>query len=509
MSVMKKEQTICGWGRIYKNQEENGKQIMKEFDENEKLVGLVLKAPQAGKTGLLCACIQEAIKKGTPIENIFIITGLSSLEWKEQTSERLPKVLRKNVYHRPDLKKKFMENFIEKEIKDVLILIDEVQIACNENQTICNVFNELNLFNFDYLEENMIKIVQFSATPNGTLYDISNSEDEMYKYGFIKTFKGGEKYTGIKELYETNRIKQALVIKSTKQNESSNEEESLNEEDYTEYLNQIESEINKYKSPKYHFIRIQRGEKFEEIIHLFCKKFPETTYELYTQEGISPRELDERLMNQPDLHTFIFIKDRARCAKTFSPKEHIGLWYERCNKITCDDVIIQGLVGRACGYDDNEKEEEQSVIYTNVESIKKYIELMESDFEAENVIWKSSSTFELEKGKNESKGTLNGLFGGDNNYEEYRKIDTLEFKSFEETCSWVQDKYKGAVRKFKKTTEKNGFYNGGSAFKYKPIEKKDIIPEKVLLKSQECQLIRCYNDINDPESLVYIICYRN
>ena len=57
MSVMKKEQKISGWGRIYKNQEENGKQIMEEFDENEKLVGLVLKAPQAGKTGLLCACI--------------------------------------------------------------------------------------------------------------------------------------------------------------------------------------------------------------------------------------------------------------------------------------------------------------------------------------------------------------------------------------------------------------------------------------------------------------------
>lgn len=491
MSVSKKEQKLCGWGTIYKNQEENGKKIIDEFAKNEKLVGLVLKPPQAGKTGLLCACIQEAIKKGTPIENIFIITGLSSLEWKEQTSERLPKILRKNVYHRPDLKKKFMENFIEKEMKDVLILIDEVQIACNENQTICNIFNELNLFNFDYLEENEIKIVQFSATPNGTLYDISNSEEEMYKYGFIKTFKGDEKYIGIKELYESNRIKQALVVK----------------EDYTEYLNQIESEINKYKSPKYHFIRIQRGEKFEEVIHLFCKKFPETTYELYTQEGISPRELDERLMNQPDLHTFIFIKDRARCAKTFSPKEHIGLWYERCNEITCDDVVIQGLVGRACGYDDNEKEEEQSVIYTNLKSIIKYLELMETDFEAENIIWKSSSTFEL-LGLNESKGTLNGLFGGDNNYEEYRKIDTLEFKSLEEACSWVKE-WRPTLRKFKKTEKKNGFYNGGSAFKYKPIEKKDIIPEKVLLKSQECQLIRCYNDINDLESLVYIICYRN
>ena len=482
------------WEKIYPNQLENGKEIMKEFEENEKLIGLVLSPPQAGKTGMLCACIKESIEKGIGYENIFIITGLSSLEWKDQTRERVPKELRENVFHRPDLMTKFIEKMRGKH--NVLILIDEVQIASNENQTICNAFNELNLFNFDHLEENMIKIVQFSATPNGTLYDISNSEDEMYKYGFLKIFEGGEKYTGIKELYNLGRIKQATSING-----------------YSDYLNEIEYELGKYKSPKYHFIRLQRGESFEKTIMLFCNKFPETNYELYTQEGLSTKELDELLENEPDLHTFIFIKERARCAKTFNPKKHIGFWYERCTKTTCDDIITQGLLGRACGYNDNN----ESTIYTNLESVEKYIKLMETDF-SEDIIWKSSSTIEF-LGECESKGTINGLFGGDNNYHEQRKIDTLEWKGetgYEEACMWLKNekkKEKGPywekLRKFKKTQPKNGFYNGGNIFKYKIVDYSDVIPEKVLLKNEVCQLIRCYSDINDPNSLIHLVCYRD
>ena len=97
---------------------------------------------------------------------------------------------------------------------------------------------------------------------------------------------------------------------------------------------------------------------------------------------------------------------------------------------------------------------------------------------------------------------------GDNNYEGVQKIESVEFKSFEEACEWHKEKYP-LSRKFNTTKKKNGYYNGGSGFKYKIVNRNDIILDKVLLKNQICQLIRCYTDTKDPDTLIYLICYKN
>ena len=89
---------------------------------------------------------------------------------------------------------------------------------------------------------------------------------------------------------------------------------------------------------------------------------------------------------EPSKHTVIFLKEMARCSKTFK-KKFIGIWYERYVKSFNDDVAVQGLAGRATGYDDNGL----SIIYTNVESIKRYIDLWENDFSNE-VAWCSNTT---------------------------------------------------------------------------------------------------------------------
>ena len=42
-----------------------------------------------------------------PVENIYIITGLSSVEWVEQTKNRLPNCINNRVYHRDKLLSEF------------------------------------------------------------------------------------------------------------------------------------------------------------------------------------------------------------------------------------------------------------------------------------------------------------------------------------------------------------------------------------------------------------------
>ena len=63
-----------------------------------------------------------------------------------------------------------------------------------------------------------------------------------------------------------------------------------------------------------------------------------------------------------------------RCAITLK-KTYLGILYEGCPKcIAHDTTIIQGLLGRATGYDDNGI----SIIFTNIESINKYQILWDS-----------------------------------------------------------------------------------------------------------------------------------
>ena len=57
-------------------------------------------------------------------------------------------------------------------------------------------------------------------------------------------------------------------------------------------------------------------------------------------------------------------------------KEHIGIWYERRAAQMMDDVVVQGLLGRATGYDDNG----DSIIFTDINSVDRYIDLFDSNF---------------------------------------------------------------------------------------------------------------------------------
>ena len=64
-----------------------------------------------------------------------------------------------------------------------------------------------------------------------------------------------------------------------------------------------------------------------------------------------------------------------RASKTLE-KTYVGILYERAVSSSDDSVMIQGLIGRMCGYDDNGT----SIIYTNIKGIINYNKLIESKF---------------------------------------------------------------------------------------------------------------------------------
>ncbi len=102
------------------------------------------------------------------------------------------------------------------------------------------------------------------------------------------------------------------------------------------------------------------------------------------------------------------MKEKIRCAKNIEPK-FIGILYERIKKSINDTAIIQSFLGRMAGYKDFNKD---SVIYTNIDTIKRYVKWMEyvKKYDGEKLLsklekikWNSNTT----KTKNQKTINLN------------------------------------------------------------------------------------------------------
>lgn len=439
--------------RVHRDQHICSQVIISEFEKNPDLLMIMaVGKTQSGKTGVMYSCIQDFTEPNeitgyhVPVKNIYLITGLSSTEWKEQTKTRIPGILSSNIFHRPDLKGAFMDSIKDK--KNILILIDEVQIACGGKQTISNEFKEIGLLNIQHLMENDIKIVEFSATPNGTLGDCEYWKDHCK----IVKVNPGNGYVGCSDILAQNRVFQCKDL--------------CESDKAVENILEIKKVIeDSFKEPRYHIIRTKTGAFQKWTIDAFKSIFNEDCeYLLHDSSNIS--NLDEYLGGKdsngvkPDKHTFIFIKEMARCAKTFE-KKNIGIWYERIAKNMRDDIVIQGLLGRATGYDDNG----DSIVFTNISSIVRYEELWNSDFSNE-VEWNSNTTTYSEKKKiTIAKKTFNGkvLNGVVGLIQEkcittvtnhiYINEDDMSIKEF-----WNANKPKNSRNPFTDKNSDNGFY---------------------------------------------------
>jgi hypothetical protein len=363
---------------IYPNQDATANMIMETFINREVVNIMVIAKTQSGKTGTMCATIQKfmnAIDESMviPKDNIYIITGLSSCEWIKQTKERLPECIQRNVYHRDGLLKSFINDVKDK--KNVLIIMDEIQIASKYQQTIYKTFLEGKFLNGNTLYRNDIKILEFTATPDGTLYDL-----ELWKHGARKILaQPADKYVSSYDIYKRNKMRQYQNL-----NKKNNFQK--------DYL-QLKEDIESFKTPMYHIIRTPSAKKQVDMVNTFKIYFLDTKYIYEYYDGDSKDEglddLNNILKNPPTQHTFIFVKEMLRCAKTLY-KKYVGVVYERYSKKPADSLIIQGLAGRLTGYDYND----QSICYTNIKSIKLYEKLWKSNFDNKEALaeWKSGHT---------------------------------------------------------------------------------------------------------------------
>ena len=531
---------------------------------------LIIGRTQDGKTYIMLKTIHNIINTSLiPITNIFIITGLSSKDWVEQMKDRSPAILHTNIFHRQDLKTKFVEKF--KEIgKNIIINIDEAHIASSFKNTIAHVFKELQLDDKQYLYENNILIIEYTATPNGNIIDLNNTKKD--NYGFYKLNKLPE-YTGIEDLLNQNRVKECKdlyidelkdvlynyykankidkkdyedkiklfndiesIIKELAKEYLSNKK--IYEDDFIEFvilynyeLNhkeiylikiyykhlinvfdnifEIKDIVNAYGEPSYVLIRTKTSYKQSISKQLIKQIFKEDETNFIYYDGNSYITLDI-LKIKPIKTTIIFIKEKLRCSITLY-KQYISVLYDRSNCWKSnDDTSIQGLAsGRSSGYDDNGK----YIVFGDINCFNKYIELYEANFGDNSIIWSSTTTTTIDK-ITQSRGTYNNdecIKTGKrtDNKKNCKNILTKECKSYQEAQEFVdtisKNKHKIAMR----DKDKNGYYVSiGLSKKPLTIETaKDNSIKRLKRNSQTTRLNKPDKETTYP----YIVqpCYRD
>jgi len=284
---------------LYPNQIDFGQRIVKALDNHHTV--LAYAHTQCGKTGSMLAAIHLY---NIPLERIFLITGLSSIDWLVQTKKRIPI---KNIFHRNTMHLFFKAI---QGISNPLVLIDECHIASKPGQIIHKVTSTISA-----------KFILVSATPDWKRFK------PLPEGTAIRVMKDPPGYISVDHFINSGQLLQCKNIS-----------------DHPDALVHIKEMIPYMKDPAYHIIRTPRNELHELTIRNFKEVFKDTNYIFLSMPNISI------LSVEPSVHTFIFIKDTLRCAVTI-PKPHIGVLYDRYTHVPNRASVIQGLLGRATGFE--------------------------------------------------------------------------------------------------------------------------------------------------------------
>ena len=82
--------------------------------------------------------------------------------------------------------------------------MDEIQVAAMKNQTIYKTFKKADLLNKQTMYKNDVKILEYTATPDGTIYDLMKWDDASFKI----LADAGEGYISSYNLLQLGRVKQ-------------------------------------------------------------------------------------------------------------------------------------------------------------------------------------------------------------------------------------------------------------------------------------------------------------
>ena len=331
---------------FHNNQVNASQEIIHLFEEDKHYVQLQAQM-QSGKTGTSLYTGFERVCKFK--SKVYVLSGMSDIDlkeqWKAKITEHLEdyvdpieiverKIIRKlindnfnkdHVYFNTDLKK--IKNI--EQLKNSLLIIDEIHYGATEDSQLHQLFKRLGIAEIltgkycSRLVEYNIKILSVSATRavEDCIYNDPNNSEVKNLWGRVY-MEPGDNYKGVIEYYNAGQIKPFIGFKED------------NKGEIIKLLESYKSQ-NKYMLIRATGIKITLIESILTDLKIPVKKYDQQNTDVF--DTIEPTEF-----------TVILIKGKLRLGKELN-KTHICAVYESSDKMN-DDTLLQGLVGRVCGY---------------------------------------------------------------------------------------------------------------------------------------------------------------
>ena len=317
---------------IFSNQKEDAAIICNKFYETDTRAVSIVKRTKVGMDGLM---IELAKDMTTHPDNDFVlhrnnilfITGMSNKSWEDDMKYKIPSCFKDNVYHHGKLQK--LPSKL-KNIKNAIIIIDEIDSGDKEDQKLHLILKESCILDMKYMEENNIRFVFVSATIINELRDLYKWGDKHYTYYMTIP----DSYIGHKEFLELGIIQEYYPINDDESAEKWIQEDILQNyrEDY-----------------RVHIVRTDKKNK--DFLHNACIRNNIIFKNHTSDDRISYEELSN-IFNSPANHLVIAVKGFYRRANLIPNewKKKIGATHERYVKKYDTNVQVQGITGRLTGY---------------------------------------------------------------------------------------------------------------------------------------------------------------
>jgi len=376
---------------IYQNQKEDALNIVDIFYRSECRVISIQKKTKVGADGLMIEILKlmtTHVDDNFVINpsNIRIITGMSNVSWEQEMKNKTPEIFRNKIFHHGKLSKSLDLIKNVKNIKNSIIIIDEIDCGSKVNQVLHKILKDAGFLDAKRMVEDNNKFVFISATMIKELYD-------LYKWGNLhQRYKMNipREYYGHTDFLENGFIKESFQISSVK----------ICNEWIKEDI--IENYGNDYR------VHLVRSDKASiGFIKKSCKEL-NICFKIHTSnERISDKDINELFINPISNHIILAVKGFFRRANLIPNlwKIRIGATHEYHSKIIDNNVQIQGLPGRMSGYWRTiiESGHKTGPHRTSIEAIKEYEKTYNDPFALNSY---NSSGFTMKKGVVHSKYTM-------------------------------------------------------------------------------------------------------
>jgi len=316
---------------IFPNQMEDANSIVNLFYKENRRVISIQKKTKVGADGLMIEIAKLLTTHPDDdfvvnLENVRILTGMSNAGWEKDMKEKAPTCFKEKIFHHGKLSRADLAN-----IKNALIIIDEIDTGDKECQVLHNTLKEACVLDVNKMVENNNRFVFISATMIRELYALYTWGElhQLYKMTIP------DAYIGHKDFLDKGIVKEFYPL-----NSSENAERWVRE-DITE---------NYKKDFRVHIVRVTA--RTVNIVQNACIREGIMFRNHTSRDRLSEAEIREFFKEPLINHIVLGVKGFFRRANLIPNrwKLRIGATHEFFTKNVDNNVQIQGLTGRMTGY---------------------------------------------------------------------------------------------------------------------------------------------------------------